>query len=276
MALLEDAVEEGLGELGVVQHGAPFVEGLVGGEDDGLAAQAAAVDDAVEDVGCRVRVLQVADLVDLCRAPHNRRHRLRPAAAQRGRSPVHPPGRALRAAFRLHHEQPRLQRVGSHLPEPHDNGGRCGPPRTPLGDPRVRCPILPHETPRGRRALRSDRSPGMRARLGTVTGLTESVDIPRAAHRHLGRASGSPTSPLDSWVRPLVGRHLPTRPTGATTVIFFSGTRSGHRSKGLRLGAAVKSPKRLLHFAETTGRNSCRRPAEVVDVDQSTAESRSR
>ena len=64
LAALEDTVEEGLGELGVVQDGAPLAEGFVGGEDEGPALEAALVDDPPEEVCGVVGVVEVADLVD--------------------------------------------------------------------------------------------------------------------------------------------------------------------------------------------------------------------
>ena len=64
LASLEDAIEKGLGQLWVMQHVSPLGQLLVGSEDDGPAAQATLVDDAVEHVGGRVRVVEVADLVD--------------------------------------------------------------------------------------------------------------------------------------------------------------------------------------------------------------------
>ncbi len=46
------------------------------------------------------------------------------------------PRRALRATQRDHHQQRRLQRVGSNLQGPDDHRGRDRPPGAPLGDPR--------------------------------------------------------------------------------------------------------------------------------------------
>jgi len=63
-AVFQHAVEDGLGEVAVVEDVAPFAQRFVGGEDHGLLAVEAAVDDAVEDVGGIVGVLEVADLVD--------------------------------------------------------------------------------------------------------------------------------------------------------------------------------------------------------------------
>src|SRR5690606_18989282 len=61
---LEDAVEEGLGELGVVEDLVPTLERLVGREDDRTSLEAPLIDDAVEDVGGVAGALEVADLVD--------------------------------------------------------------------------------------------------------------------------------------------------------------------------------------------------------------------
>ena len=51
--------------------------------------------------------------------------------------PLHPVGRALRAAQRSHHQQPRIQRVGSHLQGPDDHRRGHRPPRPPLHHPRI-------------------------------------------------------------------------------------------------------------------------------------------
>jgi hypothetical protein len=63
-APLEDAVDDGDGEVLVVQDLAPGVEGLVGGEDHRAPLEVALVDDVVEDVGRLVAVGQVANFVD--------------------------------------------------------------------------------------------------------------------------------------------------------------------------------------------------------------------
>ena len=65
-AAFEDAVENGFGEVGVVQDTAPALEWLVGGEDHGAPAAVALVDDMDQDVGGVGAVGETADLVDLC------------------------------------------------------------------------------------------------------------------------------------------------------------------------------------------------------------------
>ncbi len=61
---LEDAVDDGIGEIVVVQDVAPALRVLVGGEDHRPAADVAIVDDVVEDVRGVVAVRDVANLVD--------------------------------------------------------------------------------------------------------------------------------------------------------------------------------------------------------------------
>ena len=61
---LEHAIEDGFGEIGIVQHAAPGAERLVGGEDHGPVMQVAVVDDLEEDVGGVRPIAEVADLVD--------------------------------------------------------------------------------------------------------------------------------------------------------------------------------------------------------------------
>jgi hypothetical protein len=63
-ASLEDAVDDGRGEIRVVEHAAPVGEPLVGREDHGALAKVAVVHDVEEDVGGVVAVGEVADLVD--------------------------------------------------------------------------------------------------------------------------------------------------------------------------------------------------------------------
>ena len=62
--MLEDAIEDGGGEIGIVKNVAPRGERLVGGEDHGLALEVAGVDDVVEHVGGVLSEGEVADLVD--------------------------------------------------------------------------------------------------------------------------------------------------------------------------------------------------------------------
>jgi len=70
-APLEDPVDDGGGEIGVVEDPSPGAERLVGGEDHRALAQVAIVDDVEEHVGCVVAVAEVAHFVELCGAPHN-------------------------------------------------------------------------------------------------------------------------------------------------------------------------------------------------------------
>ena len=63
-AALEDAVENGFGEIRVVQHLAPVFERLVGGEDHRLGALVALVDNMEEHVGGVGAVGEIAHFVD--------------------------------------------------------------------------------------------------------------------------------------------------------------------------------------------------------------------
>ena len=58
----QDAVEDGLGQVGIMEDLAPGGKGLVGGEEDGFALEVAFVDDLEEDVGGVVPETEVADL----------------------------------------------------------------------------------------------------------------------------------------------------------------------------------------------------------------------
>ena len=62
-ATLEDAVENGFGEVGVVQDVAPEVKRLVGGENDRATAALALGDDIEENVGGVGAVGEVCDFV---------------------------------------------------------------------------------------------------------------------------------------------------------------------------------------------------------------------
>jgi hypothetical protein len=65
LPLFEGSVDDGLGEVTVVEDIAPLGERrLVGGEDHGLALEGTFVDDVEEDVGGVVAVGEVTDLVD--------------------------------------------------------------------------------------------------------------------------------------------------------------------------------------------------------------------
>ena len=62
-SVFEDAVEEGFGEVVVVEDTSPLAEWLVGGEDGWSSVQVAGVDDGVEDVGGVFGVGQIAEFV---------------------------------------------------------------------------------------------------------------------------------------------------------------------------------------------------------------------
>ena len=63
-AVFEEAVEEGFGEVVVVEDVAPLAEWFVGGEDGWFLSEVSGVDDGVEDVGGFVGVGEVSDFVD--------------------------------------------------------------------------------------------------------------------------------------------------------------------------------------------------------------------
>ena len=63
-AAFEHAVEEGFGEVGVVQDAPPGGARLVRREDHGPLVQVPVVDDLKEDVGGIRAVAEIADLVD--------------------------------------------------------------------------------------------------------------------------------------------------------------------------------------------------------------------
>ena len=63
-AAFEDAVGDGVGQVGVVKDAAPVGQGLVGGEEHGLAVQVPVVDELEEDVGGVGAVGKVSDLVE--------------------------------------------------------------------------------------------------------------------------------------------------------------------------------------------------------------------
>jgi len=70
-AALEDAVQDRLGQIGIVQDPAPRGEGFVRREKHRAVVQVAFVDDVEEDVGEVGPVGEIADFVDLCGAPHS-------------------------------------------------------------------------------------------------------------------------------------------------------------------------------------------------------------
>src|SRR3954469_5909182 len=61
---LEDAVDDGLREILVVEHGSPGIGVLVAGEDHRAPAAVAVVDDVVQHVGGIGSVSEIADLVN--------------------------------------------------------------------------------------------------------------------------------------------------------------------------------------------------------------------
>jgi hypothetical protein len=63
-AAFEDAIDDGVGEVVVVEDGAPAARVLIGGEDHGAAGDVALVHDVVEHVGGVVADREVANLVD--------------------------------------------------------------------------------------------------------------------------------------------------------------------------------------------------------------------
>jgi hypothetical protein len=60
----QDAIDDGLREVGVVEDGSPGGERFVGGEDHRLVMQVAVVDDMEEKIGGVVSDREVADLID--------------------------------------------------------------------------------------------------------------------------------------------------------------------------------------------------------------------
>jgi hypothetical protein len=63
-AVLEDTIEERLGQIGIVEHVPPRRKRLVGGEEHGLASEIALVHHLEEDVGGILGEGEVADLVE--------------------------------------------------------------------------------------------------------------------------------------------------------------------------------------------------------------------
>ncbi len=61
---LEDAIEDGLSQVGIMQDDTPGCKWLVGGKDDGLAVEVALVDDLEEHVCGVVGEAEIANLVD--------------------------------------------------------------------------------------------------------------------------------------------------------------------------------------------------------------------
>jgi hypothetical protein len=71
--MLGEAIDEGAETGGVVEDGAPLLEGEVGREDDRLGLMAPA-DDVEEKIGGAAVAGDVAELVELCGAPHKSTH----------------------------------------------------------------------------------------------------------------------------------------------------------------------------------------------------------
>ena len=63
-ATFEDAVENCLGGIGVVQNAAPLGERLVGGEDRGAGALVALVDGVEEKIGGVGAVGEISEFID--------------------------------------------------------------------------------------------------------------------------------------------------------------------------------------------------------------------
>jgi hypothetical protein len=63
-AALEDAVEDGLGQIRIMEDVSPGGKRLVRGEEQWLALEIALVDDLEENVGSAVLEAQIADLID--------------------------------------------------------------------------------------------------------------------------------------------------------------------------------------------------------------------
>jgi hypothetical protein len=70
LGVVDEAVDERDDAGGVGEDLVPFGEGAVGGDEGGFGLVAAR-DDLEQQVGVAFGVGQVADLVDLCGAPHN-------------------------------------------------------------------------------------------------------------------------------------------------------------------------------------------------------------
>ena len=66
-ATLEDAVENGFGEVGVAHGAPPEFERLVGGEEHRATAAVALVDDMEQDVGGVRSVSEASDFVNISR-----------------------------------------------------------------------------------------------------------------------------------------------------------------------------------------------------------------
>ena len=64
MAALEEAVEDRIREVRIMEHVSERGQGLVGADEDGTTSQVALVDDEIEHVGRVVGVRELAELVD--------------------------------------------------------------------------------------------------------------------------------------------------------------------------------------------------------------------
>jgi hypothetical protein len=67
---LEDPVDNRVGQIVIVQHAAPRIEGFVGRENHRPPFPMAVIDHVEEHVGRIGPVGEIADFVDLCGAPH--------------------------------------------------------------------------------------------------------------------------------------------------------------------------------------------------------------
>jgi len=61
---LQDTVEDGLAQVGIIEDLGPRGKGFAGDEEDKFALEVAFVNDLEEDVGGVVRKAEVADLLD--------------------------------------------------------------------------------------------------------------------------------------------------------------------------------------------------------------------
>ena len=62
-ATLENTIDDGCGEIVVVEGNSPVLEWLVGGEQHGASLNGASVDDVVEDVGGIGAIAEITDFI---------------------------------------------------------------------------------------------------------------------------------------------------------------------------------------------------------------------
>ena len=63
-AVFQNSVEDGFGQVAVVEDLAPFPQWFVGGEDHWSFLVAPTINDAVENICCIVCVLKIANFID--------------------------------------------------------------------------------------------------------------------------------------------------------------------------------------------------------------------